>query len=93
MAHTGPAPHAASDTQAGAQRRHNRNSRLVALVVAGMLCLNYPILFVFASSGLVFGIPVLYLYLFLAWAMLIVLAAAIVDRRPPGDHARADRET
>ena len=58
-----------------------RTERLVVLAVIGILALNYPALSLFAHGGLLFGIPVLYLYLFLAWVGLIVLAAAIIERK------------
>ncbi len=58
-----------------------RTERLVVLAVIGVLALNYPALSLFAYGGLVFGIPVLYLYLFLVWAGLIALAAAIIERK------------
>ena len=56
-----------------------RTERLVVLAVIGVLALNYPALSLFAHGGLLFGIPVLYLYLFLVWAGLIALAAAIIE--------------
>ena len=59
-----------------------RNERLVALVLAGALALNYPLLDVFSDERLLFGIPVLYLYLFTVWAIFIALAALITERNP-----------
>jgi len=67
-----------------------RNERLVALVLAGGLALNYPLLYVFSDERLLFGIPVLYLYLFAVWAIFIVLAALITERSSVED--RADEE-
>lgn len=58
-----------------------RTERLVVLAVIGVLALNYPALSLFAYGGLVFGFPVLYLYLFLVWVGLIVLVAAIIERK------------
>ena len=58
-----------------------RTERLVVLAVIGILALNYPALSLFAHGGLLFGIPVLYLYLFLVWVGLIALAAAIIERK------------
>ena len=56
-----------------------RTERLVVLAVIGVLALNYPALSLFAHGGLLFGIPVLYLYLFLVWAGLIALTAAVIE--------------
>ncbi len=61
--------------------RHGRAAeRLVALFVLGVVLLLPPVLLVFNRPERVAGIPVLYLYLFIAWALLIGLAAAIVGR-------------
>ena len=53
--------------------------RLVALFFLGCLLFGYPLLAVF-TGGTVFGIPRLYVYLFAAWALLVVLLALICER-------------
>jgi len=57
-----------------------RAARLVAATVFGFLLFNYPILAVFDLDARFLGVPVLWAYLFTAWAGLIVLAAVIVRR-------------
>jgi hypothetical protein len=63
----------------------NRSSitgqRLVAAFLLGCVLLNYPILFLFSRSGALFGIPLLYIYLFSTWAFLIGLMAWVIERR------------
>jgi len=54
--------------------------RLVALCMLGCLAFNYPVLALFNVNAAVFGIPVLYFYIFSAWATLIVLMAVTIDR-------------
>ncbi len=49
--------------------------RLVTLFILGVLLLSPPFLFIFDTPSEVAGIPVLYLYLFSAWAVLILLLA------------------
>jgi hypothetical protein len=56
-----------------------RQPRLVALCMLGCLLFNYPILALFNVNGAVFGIPVLYFYIFTAWALLIVLVKLAID--------------
>jgi hypothetical protein len=56
------------------------NERLLALAVMGVLALNYPMLFIFSNASLIFGIPILYFYLFVVWGAFILLAALIVER-------------
>ena len=58
-----------------------KGQRLVALFLLGVLLLNYPLLNLFAYSGEVLGIPVLYAYVFAVWALLIGLMALVVEKR------------
>ena len=54
--------------------------RLVALFMLGCLLFNYPVLAIFNVPAMVFGIPVLYAYIFAAWALLIALIALVVEQ-------------
>jgi hypothetical protein len=47
--------------------------RLVATFLLGVLLLNYPLLSLFNLSELVSGVPMVYGYIFLVWALLILL--------------------
>ena len=71
--------------------REGSRERLVALAFAAGLAFNYPLLFLFSQQGLLFGIPVFYLYLFLAWALLIVLGAFVMERRSRSEGSRIAR--
>ena len=62
-------------------RTARRRERLVVLALAGGLTLNYPLLQLFDDAALVFGIPTLYLYLFLVWGTLIGLGAWVLEGR------------
>ena len=55
--------------------------RLVAVTLFGCLLFNYPVLALFNKASEVFGIPVLYAYIFCAWLGFISLVAFIVERR------------
>ncbi len=59
-----------------------RSERMAAVFLLGMLALNPPLLDVFDAGEdvMVFGVPLLYLYIFLAWAVLIVLMALVLNR-------------
>jgi hypothetical protein len=59
--------------------------RLLALFAAGWLLLNYPLLALFGRLGAVAGIPALYLYLFVAWALLIAGIALALGHEADGD--------
>jgi hypothetical protein len=56
-----------------------KGQRFVALCMLGLLLFNYPILALFNLSGTVSGVPVLYAYLFVAWAALIALMAIVAE--------------
>ena len=57
----------------------SKGQRFVALCMLGMLLFNYPILALFNVSGTLFGVPVLYAYIFIAWAALIALMAFVAE--------------
>ena len=57
-----------------------KGPRLVAVFLLGVLLFNYPLLALFNRTVLVFGVPLLYAYIFAAWALLIGLAALVVER-------------
>ncbi|MEA3230315.1 MAG: hypothetical protein U9Q05_00980 [Thermodesulfobacteriota bacterium] len=59
---------------------HSKNGRLIAVFFLGVLLLTYPILTLFDHSILLFGIPLLFLYLFAVWAGLIGLIGLITRR-------------
>lgn len=59
----------------------SRGQRFVALCMLGILLFNYPVLALFNVPGSVFGIPVLYAYIFIAWAALIALMAMVAESR------------
>ena len=61
-------------------RRSDTTERLIALFLLGLLLFNYPVLAVFNRTAEVAGIPLVYCYIFAAWAGFIALLAILVDR-------------
>ena len=57
-----------------------RAQRLVAVGVVGFLLFSYPLLALFDREWTLLGVPVLWAYLLVAWALLIAIAAALVRR-------------
>ncbi|MHB8668068.1 MAG: hypothetical protein ACYC7B_11225 [Burkholderiales bacterium] len=55
--------------------------RLVALCLLGILLFNYPILALFNVAATAFGIPVLYVYIFSVWSLLIACMAYVVEAK------------
>jgi predicted permease len=57
-----------------------KGQRLAALFVLGCLLFNYPLLSLLDSRDFIWGIPALYAYLFVAWALFIAVAARITEK-------------
>ena len=63
------------------QHADARSQRLIALFAFGCLLFNYPVLSLFNVPADVFGVPVLYAFIFAAWTLLIVLMACAAESR------------
>jgi len=61
--------------------RDVKGQRLIALFVLGCLLFNYPVLSLFNIAAEFIGVPVLYAYIFAAWALLVALMALVVESR------------
>ena len=61
-------------------RRGARGQRLICIFLLGVVLFNFPILALFNVSETLFGVPVLFAYLFLAWAALILLMYLAIER-------------
>jgi hypothetical protein len=59
---------------------NKKSKRLVALFLFGFVLLNYPILSLLNINITVFGLPLLYIYIFGVWGLLIFLSALVVSR-------------
>jgi hypothetical protein len=57
-----------------------KGQRLAALFLLGCLLLNYPLVSLFAGTAHVLGVPLLYIYVFAVWVLLIGLMALVVER-------------
>lgn len=57
------------------------SARLVALAVLAFLLFNYPLLRLFDVNVIVFGVPLVWLYVFVAWGALIALVGLTVRDR------------
>ncbi len=55
--------------------------RLAAIFLMGCILLNFPVLFLFSRPVDVGGIPLLYAWVFGAWAFMIALMAVVTERR------------
>jgi hypothetical protein len=62
---------------------HKPTARLIALFLLGIVLLNYPLLSLFDLPRLVCGVPLLYGYIFMVWALLIALVRLTVGSSKP----------
>lgn len=69
--------------------RKRQNERLIVMLVIGVIALNYPLLALFSKVKLLFGIPVLYLYIFTIWAVFIACVAFILEK--PSSQAKPEK--
>lgn len=59
---------------------NRKSKRLVALFLFGFVLLNYPILSLLNLNIAVFGLPLVYIYIFGIWGLLIFLSALVMHR-------------
>jgi TRAP-type C4-dicarboxylate transport system permease small subunit len=59
----------------------SKSQLLMGLFLLGCVLFNYPILTLFNRRTTLFGIPLLYLYLFIVWATIIVAIMLITKAR------------
>jgi hypothetical protein len=62
-------------------REKSRSQILVSIVLLFLVLINYPFLSIFNRSSLVFGVPLLYFYIFTLWAFLIIFLIVFLERK------------
>ena len=74
-----------------------RPERTLAVALIAIVAFNQPLLRLFdqGAQSTIAGLPVIYVYLFAAWALVIALLAAAIElkARAPGNGAAADIAT
>lgn len=55
--------------------------RLAAVFLLGCVLFNYPLLSLFNKPEEIFDVPLLYIYIFGAWAFLIGLMAYVIEQQ------------
>lgn len=61
-------------------RKGLASQRLVAVFLTAVLLFNYPVLSLFDRPEPLFGLPILYVFMFVVWAAVIAVIAWIVER-------------
>lgn len=57
-----------------------RPNRLIGLFLLGYLLFNYPLISIVNLPAMIGGIPVLYVYIFGVWVLMISLVALISSK-------------
>ncbi len=69
-----------------------KRSRLIVFFFIGSILLNYPVLSLFSDEKKeIFGIPLLYAYVFTTWALLICLTFIMVIAHRKQDSHNSDK--
>jgi hypothetical protein len=55
--------------------------RLISLFLIALFLLNFPLLNIFNHPSLIGGIPLLYVYIFGSWLVLIVITALLIGKQ------------
>lgn len=50
---------------------NDRNAKLVLLAMVAFLLFSFPILYIFGGELFLWGMPVLYVYIFVVWLLVI----------------------
>lgn len=61
-------------------KKQVKEQRLVSLSVLAGILFCFPVMAIFNSPELVWGIPTLYLYIFILWAILIAVLLKMVNK-------------
>lgn len=67
-----------------------RNDRMIALFLLGSVAFSPLLVRMFGVSATLFGCPLLFVFMFAAWAGLVLLIALGAERRPP-DKPKRDK--
>jgi Na+-driven multidrug efflux pump len=55
--------------------------RLAAIFLLGCVVFNYPLLSLFNKPEEILDVPLLYIYIFALWVVLIALMAYVIEKR------------
>lgn len=61
-----------------------RGPLLLGIFLLGVLLFNFPLLALFNVNTRLWGVPVLYVYLFASWGALIALMYYVIERNQKG---------
>lgn len=67
----------------------SKYGRYIGIFILGCALFCYPVLSIFNKKSVLFGIPVLFVYIFVAWmGLLLLIHLASKTRIEPSDHEK-----
>lgn len=60
------------------KKRHQQ--KLIVLTMTLLIAFNLPIVLLFDSSDVLFGFPILYIYIFSVWLLSVLVSMLVVNR-------------
>lgn len=70
-------------------QRRSKSGLLIGLFLLGSVLFNFPILTLFNQRIALLGIPLLYLYIFIVWTVLILAIMRVTKIRAPDVRPKA----
>lgn len=67
--------------QTKSQMSSDKNAKLVGLFFVAMIVFTFPILGIFGKEKLVLGFPLVYIYIFVSWFVIIFLIRQLFKKR------------
>ncbi len=58
-----------------------RNEKLILFALLIILLLTYPLIAIVNKPILLMGIPILYLYIFFVWLIIVVIIKRLADKK------------
>ncbi|MEM9824391.1 MAG: hypothetical protein AAF985_25115 [Bacteroidota bacterium] len=62
--------------------KRKKGRRLLGLFFLFMALLNYPIIMIWFGEGMIWGMPRIFVNIFVLWLLLILILASILERDP-----------
>ena len=60
---------------------NDRISKIIGITLLAFVLLNFPIISLFGKDIFIFGIPLLYFYIFFVWISFIIVTAILLGRK------------
>ncbi len=78
------------DLKSGLFKRLNLNESWVIFFILGIIMMNYPFINIFNKPAQFFGLPMLFLYLYIGWLVSILVIALFVKALDHRDTNKGD---